>query len=71
MWAARSQRLNKTDWTVGQLCISCQHKKLKSIRAVKILRKDALDEKEVERFIHEIEILKKLVKFINSNSIAN
>jgi hypothetical protein len=30
---------------------------------VKILRKDALDEKEVERFIHEIEILKKLVNY--------
>lgn len=39
----------------------CQHKKLKAIRAVKILRKNALDEKEIERFIHEIEILKKLV----------
>lgn len=32
-----------------------------AIRAVKILRKDALDEKETERFIHEIEILRKLV----------
>jgi serine/threonine protein kinase len=40
----------------------CQHKKIKAIRAVKILRKDALDEKEVERFIHEIDILKKLVR---------
>ena len=33
-----------------------------TVRAVKILRKDALDEKEVERFIHEIEILRKLVR---------
>lgn len=38
----------------------CQHKKTKAIRAVKIIKKDALDEKEMERFIHEIEILKKL-----------
>lgn len=40
----------------------CQHKKIKAIRAVKILRKDALDAMEVERFIHEIDILKKLVR---------
>lgn len=39
----------------------CQHKAIKAIRAVKILRKDALNQQDVERFIHEIEILKTLV----------
>lgn len=42
----------------------CQHKTIKAIRAVKILRKDALNQQDVERFIHEIEILKTLVSFI-------
>ena len=41
------------------------HKNLKTVRAVKILKKEALDEKDLERFIHEIEILKTLVKNIN------
>ena len=31
------------------------------VRAVKILKKAALDAKDVERFIHEIDILKTLV----------
>jgi hypothetical protein len=39
----------------------CQHKKMRSVRAVKILKKAALDQKDRDRFIHEIEILKKLV----------
>lgn len=40
----------------------CQHKKLRAIRAVKILKKSALMEDEIKRFIHEIEILKTLVR---------
>ena len=40
----------------------CLHKKVKQVRAVKILRKDALNQQDVERFIHEIEILKTLVR---------
>ncbi len=40
----------------------CQNKRTQAIRAVKILRKDQLDEKDIERFIHEIEILRKLVR---------
>lgn len=39
----------------------CQHRNLRAVRAVKILKKAALDAKDVERFIHEIEILKTLV----------
>jgi hypothetical protein len=39
----------------------CQHRKLRAIRAVKILRKSALLEEEIKKFIHEIEILKTLV----------
>ena len=40
----------------------CQHKKMRTVRAVKILRKSALGEKEVEKFLHEIEVLKSLVR---------
>lgn len=39
----------------------CMHKNLRTVRAVKILKKEALDEKDIERFIHEIDILKTLV----------
>lgn len=39
----------------------CQHRILRAIRAVKILKKSALKEEEIERFIHEIQILKSLV----------
>jgi hypothetical protein len=39
----------------------CQHRKLRAIRAVKILKKSALLEEEIKRFVHEIEILKTLV----------
>jgi len=41
----------------------CQHKKMRSVRAVKILKKAALDQKDRDRFIHEIEIVKKLVLY--------
>jgi hypothetical protein len=34
---------------------------MRTIRAVKILKKSALEQKEIERFIHEIDILKTLV----------
>jgi hypothetical protein len=34
---------------------------MRAIRAVKILKKSALKSDEIERFIHEIEILKTLV----------
>jgi len=34
---------------------------LRAVRAVKILKKSALDAKDIEKFIHEIEILKTLV----------
>ncbi len=40
----------------------CQHRKMRAIRAVKILKKAALKKEEIERFIHEIEILKTLVR---------
>lgn len=40
----------------------CQHRKIQAVRAVKILRRDILDEKEEERFMHEMKILKKLVR---------
>jgi len=36
---------------------------MRSVRAVKILKKAALDQKDRDRFIHEIEILKKLVLY--------
>jgi serine/threonine protein kinase len=39
----------------------CQHRKLRAIRAVKILKKSALLEDEIKKFVHEIEILKTLV----------
>lgn len=39
----------------------CKHKKNKTVRAVKILKKSALKEEDVERCKHEIEILKTLV----------
>ncbi len=39
----------------------CQHRKIRVVRAVKILKKSALDAKDVERFIHEIDILKTMV----------
>lgn len=39
----------------------CQHRKMRTVRAVKILKKAALDQKEIERFIHEIDILKTMV----------
>lgn len=39
----------------------CQHRTLRAVRAVKILKKAALDSKEIERITHEIEILKTLV----------
>ena len=39
----------------------CQHRILRAIREVKILKKSALKEEEIERFIHEIQILKSLV----------
>jgi len=35
----------------------CQHRKMRAVRAVKILKKAALKQEEIERFIHEIEIL--------------
>jgi hypothetical protein len=41
----------------------CQHRKLRAVRAVKILKKAALKAEEIERFIHEIEILKTLVSY--------
>ena len=34
---------------------------MRAVRAVKILKKAALKKEEIERFIHEIEILKTLV----------
>jgi hypothetical protein len=40
----------------------CVNKKTGAIRAVKILRKDALEGKEKIRFFDEIEIMKKLVR---------
>ena len=43
----------------------CQHRKMRAIRAVKILKKAALKKEEVEKFIHEIEILKTLVSLAN------
>jgi serine/threonine protein kinase len=39
----------------------CVNKKTGAVRAVKIMRKDALDPSEKERFFAEIEILKHLV----------
>ena len=38
----------------------CKNSKSNVIRAVKILRKDKLDEFEIQRFTHEIEMLKRL-----------
>mgnify|MGYP000011510865 CR=1 FL=1 len=38
----------------------CKNAKSNVVRAVKILRKEKLDEFEVQRFTHEIEILKRL-----------
>ena len=38
----------------------CEHIKSGVMRAVKILRKDLLDEYEIHRFTHEIEMLKRL-----------
>jgi len=38
---------------------------MRAIRAVKILKKAALKKEEVEKFIHEIEILKTLVSLAN------
>ena len=38
----------------------CVNRKTGAIRAVKVMRKDALDGKEKTRFFYEIEILKKL-----------
>jgi len=43
----------------------CQHRKMRAVRAVKILKKAALKQEEIERFIHEIEILKTLVSYSN------
>ena len=42
----------------------CQHRKMRAVRAVKILKKAALKQEEIERFIHEIEILKTLVSYL-------
>ena len=39
----------------------CLHKESNSQRAVKVLRKSALDEKEIEMLLNEIRILKDLV----------
>lgn len=39
---------------------------MRAVRAVKILKKAALKQEEIERFIHEIEILKTLVSYSNS-----
>ena len=42
----------------------CQHRTMRNVRAVKILKKAALKQEEIERFIHEIEILKTLVSIL-------
>jgi calcium-dependent protein kinase len=39
----------------------CLHKETNTQRAVKVLRKSALDEKEIEMLLNEINILKDLV----------
>ena len=44
----------------------CQHRKMRAVRAVKILKKSALKQEEIERFIHEIEMLKTLVSYYYS-----
>jgi calcium-dependent protein kinase len=38
----------------------CKNKKTGLVRAVKILRKDKLDQKATDRFLHEIKVYKKL-----------
>ena len=38
----------------------CKNKKTNIVRAVKILRKDKLDQKEIDSFTYEIQVLKKL-----------
>ena len=38
----------------------CIHRTTNAIRAVKVMRKDALDSKEKLRFFYEIDILKRL-----------
>ena len=49
----------------------CQHRKMRAIRAVKILKKAALKQEEIERFIHEIEILKTLVSYLKLKYTKN
>jgi hypothetical protein len=43
----------------------CLHKETNTQRAVKVLRKSALDEKEIEMLLNEINILKDLVIHIS------
>ena len=38
----------------------CIHKSTKVVRAVKILKKDKLDDLEIKRMMHDIEIMKEL-----------